>query len=60
MNADTQQTQPNHDHDDNHFFDVVALSPQELDMISGGVPCSYLGVHDYRLMMSYATRNYSC
>ena len=60
MNANTQQTQPNHDHDANHFFDVVALSSQELDMISGGVPCSYLGVHDYRLMMSYATRNYSC
>ena len=26
MNADPQYTQPNNDHDDNHFFDVGALS----------------------------------
>lgn len=48
------------DDDDNHFFDVQALSSEDLDGISGGANCSYLGVYDYGLMMSYSSRNYSC
>ncbi len=36
------------------------LSVEELARVAGGYPCSYLGVHDYNLMMSYETRNYSC
>ena len=61
MNTYTQTMQ--FDHDDNHFFDDQALSVlslQELDMVSGGANCSYLGVQDWKLMMSYPTRNYSC
>jgi hypothetical protein len=36
------------------------LRPDLLAEISGAAPCSYLGVHDYNLMMSYETRNYCC
>lgn len=45
---------------DNHFFDIEVLSVEEIATVSGAAPCSYLGVYDYKLMMSYATRNYSC
>ena len=45
---------------DNHFFDVEILGAEEVAAVSGAGACSYLGVYDYRLMMSYATRNYSC
>lgn len=43
----------------------IALSVMELDddtlaLVSGGVPCGYLGTHDYILNMSYANRNYCC
>jgi hypothetical protein len=48
------------DNDDNHFFDVQALSSEDLDVISGGYPCSYSGGYDYNLGMCYETRNYSC
>jgi hypothetical protein len=36
------------------------LQRDELTEISGGAPCSYLGVEDWRLLMSYETRNYCC
>ncbi len=48
---------------DNHFFDVetpLVLSGEELQAVSGGANCSYLGVQDWKLMMSYSSRNYSC
>jgi hypothetical protein len=45
---------------ENHFFDVQALRADEIDAVSGAANCSYLGVQDWKLMMSYATRNYSC
>ena len=53
-------TEQQDDNDDNHFFDVQALSSEDLDAICGAANCGYLGVHDYGLMMSYSTRNYSC
>ena len=49
MNTYTQTMQLDNDHDDNHFFDDQALSVlslQELNMVSGGANCSYLGVID--------------
>lgn len=45
---------------DNHFFDVETLCAAEVAAVSGAANCSYLGVQDWKLMMSYATRNYSC
>ena len=45
---------------DNHFFDVEIFGTEEVTAVSGAAACSYLGVYDYRLMMSYANRNDSC
>jgi hypothetical protein len=45
---------------DNQFFDVEILRAEEVAAVSGAAACSYLGVQDWKLMMSYATRNYSC
>jgi hypothetical protein len=59
MNNFLKNDQQDND-DDNHFFDVQALSSEDLDAIAGGYPCSYLGVYDYTKMVSYASRNYSC
>ena len=54
----------NNDHQDdnnnNHFFDVQALSSEDIDAVSGGANCSYSGAYDYNLGMCYETRNYSC
>ena len=63
MNTYTQTMQLDNDHDDNHFFDDQALSVlslQELNMVSGGANCSYLGVIDYSTMTCHESRNYSC
>lgn len=45
---------------DNHFFDAEILCAEEITAVSGGANCSYLGVQDWKLMMSYSSRNYSC
>lgn len=45
---------------DNNFFDVKTLSAEELQAVSGGANCSYLGVQDWGSMTSYCSRNYSC
>jgi len=39
---------------------VRELDLAELAQVGGGYPCSYLGVEDWNLMMSYSSRNYSC
>ena len=39
---------------------VRVIHAAELVEIGGGLPCSYLGVEDWKLMMSYETRNYCC
>ncbi len=36
------------------------MSVEEFDLVNGGYACDYLGVHDYRLMMSYYSRQYCC
>lgn len=58
MNKDGIETQ---------LIDILAgtgaqdeLSAEEFNLVSGGYPCSYLGVYDYSRMQSYASRNYSC
>lgn len=39
---------------------VTELDDEALSSVGGGYPCSYLGVEDWKLMMSYETRNYCC
>jgi len=39
---------------------VRELDLAEISQVGGGYPCSYLGVEDWSLMQSYASRNYSC
>jgi hypothetical protein len=40
--------------------EIEELTEEVLEDVSGGYPCSYLGVYDYTRMQSYASRNYSC
>lgn len=39
---------------------AVELKGDAFALVSGGYPCSYLGVEDWNQMMSYCSRNYSC
>ena len=55
-----EQRNEQHQSQDNHFFDVEIFGTEEVTGISGAAACSYLGVYEYRLMMSNATRNDSC
>ena len=55
-----QQRNEQQQSQDNSFFDIQALRADEIEAVSGAANCSYLGVQDWRLMMSYASRNYSC
>lgn len=59
MNSLFNNDQQDHNND-NHFFDVQALSSEDIDAVSGGANCSYSGAYDYNLGMCYETRNYSC
>ena len=44
----------------NNVLSAMELDDEALSLISGGVPCGYLGTYDYIRKMSYANRNYSC
>ncbi len=44
----------------NELQTMTELDDEALSSISGGYPCSYLGVEDWKLMMSYESRNYCC
>lgn len=44
----------------NELRTMTELDDEALSSVSGGYPCSYLGVEDWGKMMSYESRNYSC
>ncbi len=44
----------------NELPSMTELDDEALSSVSGGYPCSYLGVEDWGKMMSYESRNYSC